>query len=239
MTTCDDETVERRLPDLSGGGDLITPELDESFPIKSERESHDIIARVEYDVHTALVRGLAAYVAGLESALAGRVMALERVLDDWAEHDDGSSLPPSAVVSAVEEGKYQDDTGMQFGSTTRLGPSGHDGVLVAVNTAIYKIEDLQITVMCADKVQRRGVRHMLEDAMFPNAWGPGFDLILTRYHNAMASYALTSMRQPDETATAQASIWPLTVKLKAWCPVYRLHRLPLARVIVKGTIRQR
>lgn len=236
MTTCDDETVERHLPDLSGGGDLIAPELDESFRIRGERESHDITARVEYDVHSAVVRGLAAYIAGLESALAGRVMVLDRVVDDWAEHNDGSAQPPSAVVSAVEEGKYQDDGGMQYGSTTRLGPPSPDKVLVAINTAIYRLEDLQISVMCADKVQRRGVRHMLEDALYPNAWAPGFDLVLTRYHSATASYALMTMRQPDETATAQASIWPLTVKLKAWCPVYRLHRLPLARVVARGTI---
>lgn len=235
MTGCDDDNLQRILPELDGD-DLHTPDADGAAILVKRRtdprENH-LSVRVELNEHDAVVHGIASYIATLETAIAGRHVSLSRVVTNWADHDDGGEIPaPSAVVNSTEVGRYDSVRS----TPQRIAADKHGKQTTLACTAIYALDELTVTVMCEDKVQRAGVRKMLVDAFSPVEWMSGFRLILPRYHNAVTEYLLVSGQQADATQTAQASLWPLTLRLHAWCPVYREHALPLARPIARGTI---
>ncbi len=234
-TDCDDDGEQRILPDLDGDE---TGSLDDGdgVLVTNPSEKHALTIRTDLDEHEALVHGLASYVARLESAIAGRYISLTRVVTSWADHDDGAVPAPSAVVMSTEIGRHLTDSGMGQGVPRRVGPDGHGRYFTVQATAMYKLEELQVQVMCEDKIQRTGVRRMLVDAFSPVEWMTGFRLVLPRYHGAIAEYLLVSGQQSDGASTAQASLWPLTLRLQARCPVYRLRALPLARLVATGTI---
>lgn len=233
MTICND--TERRTDPTIDGDDLRTPSAD-AVLVRTPTERHQRTARSEVDVHTAITTGLAAYISGLESAIDGRYIAITRVVADWADHDDGAVAAPSAAVYSTEVGRYQTDTAVSQGAPIPIGPDASGKVTALSAAAVYKLEELEVHVMCEDKLQRAGVRRMLEDAFAPVEWMAGFRLVLPRYHNAIAEYLLISAQQPDASNTAQASIWPLTMRLMARCPTYRVHVLPLARPVARGTV---
>jgi hypothetical protein len=77
-------------------------------------------------------------------------------------------------------------------------------------SGIYGLDELQIEVYCSDKVQRAGVRRMLEDALWPVEWMAGFRLVLPQYHNAIATFLPLSAQLGDSIETAMAGLRPLT-----------------------------
>jgi hypothetical protein len=236
MATCDNDRVHRDQPEFEDDGGIRTPDLDGAVLIRTPKQGSTLTVRADHDVHAAIVHGLASYVAGLTGSVAGRDVSLTRVVTDWADHDDGSVPPPSAVVNSIEIGSYSRDGMLGNSRGETLGYDGNNRVTTIVCTAFYTLNEVTVTVMCEDKIQRAGVRLMLEDAFSPVEWRAGFRLALPRYHGAIAEYLLVSAQQPDATAMAQAALWPLVMRLTAWCPVYRIHTLPLARPIVTGTI---
>lgn len=234
MTDCNDREI-REFPEIDGG--IVTPDDDgAAVLVTSPTDKRDLTARVELDEHSAIVRGLASYIAGLESAIAGRHIAMTRVVTHWADHDDGAVPAPSCVVQSIELGKYQTDTGLSKGPVRQIGADGHGKIAALRCDSMYRLEELMVSVRCADKVQRAGVRMMLRQAFAPVEWMPGFRLVLPLYHNAVAEYLLVAAQQADDSAQAQASVWPLVLQLHARCPVYTAHALPLARPIARGTI---
>ena len=236
MNSCDDDRVLRELPELDDDGGVRTNDPDGAILIRHPKQTYGLTTRADHDVHSAIVRGLASYIAGLDGVVAGRRVALSRVVTDWADHDDGQVPPPSAVVNSTEVGVYSTDTGLGQTRPEKIAADGNNRAVALICSATYELKELTVTAMCEDKIQRGGVRHMLEDAFSPVEWRAGFQLALPRYHSTVAEYALVSAQQPDATQTAQAALWPLVMRLMAWCPVYRVHVLPLARPIVKGTI---
>src|SRR5262249_6101967 len=131
------------------------------------------------------------------------------------------------------------DSGLSQGAPRQIGPNGSGQIDTLVCTAMYRLEEVQVAVWCEDKVQRAGVRRMLVDAFSPTSWMAGFRLVLPRYHGAVAEFLLVSGQQMDGPQTAQAGLWPLTMRLSARIPVYRAHSLPLARPSARGTITAR
>lgn len=237
MSTCDDDRVLREQPEFEDDGGIRTPDLAGAVLIRVPKQEHPLSARADHDVHTAIVHGLASYVAGLDGSIAGRSVTLSRVVTDWADHDDGSVPAPSAVVNSIEVGSYDTETGVNHSRPITIGPDEANGKMITlVCTSLYRLNEVTVTVMCEDKIQRTGVRRMLEDAFSPVEWRAGFRLVLPRYHGTVAEYCLVSGQQPDAAGTAQAAVWPLVMRLMSWCPVYRVHLLPLARPIVRGTI---
>lgn len=233
MTECDDDRARREMPVLDGAG-APTPDPDGAFLLEDPSDQPpELTARGESDVHAAIVEGLASYVARLEFAVAGRNIALSRVVTDWADHDDGPVPSPSAAVSSLEIGKYVDYAPAEVAV---LAPSTVGRRTTLVCTATYELEQITVQAMCEDKIQRAGVRRMLEDAFAPVVWMRGFRLVLPRYHNAVCSYSLVSGQQPDTQEMAAAGLRPLTMTLKATCCVYRVQDLPLAHPVLAGTI---
>lgn len=239
MTTdCDDDSVDRRLPDLGSGASGVIYDEDTAILVEDPSAKYGLTARADYDVHTALIRGLASYVAGLRHAIAGREIGISRVVTNYAEHDDGAVRSPSASVSSAEVGQYAVNSGMAPSRPIVIENVAHRANLVTTLTCsgLYEVTQIDVMVMCEDDVQRAGVRRMLEDAFWPVEWMSGFRLVLPPYHNVVSEFLCTSGQQADAADQAAAGIRPLTMRLAARCPVYRLHEMPLARPSVTGTI---
>jgi len=236
-TDCDDDRVERELPTIDGAGPA-TPDPDAAVLVTYPGDDPPLTARHELSVHDALAQGLAAYAMTLATSIDGRRVALSRVVGDWAEHDDGPVPAPTAMVGSAESGKYS-ELALGMAAPEVVAGDGTGRVIALTSSAFYELEELTISVFCEDKVQRAGVRRMLEDGMSPVDWMAGFRLRLPRYHNAVGQYLLIDAQQPDGTETAQTSMWPLVMRLTATCCVYQVRVLPLARIVAKGTIGRR
>lgn len=234
---CDDDRVEREIPTIDGASPT-TPDPDAAFLVTAPGDDPPLTARHEISVHDALCQGLAAYLMTMSTSIEGRRIALSRVVGDWAEHDDGPLPAPTAMVGSVEFGKYS-ELALGMAKPETVAGDGTGRVIALTSSAFYELEELTIQVFCEDKVQRAGVRRMLEDGLSPVDWMAGFRLRLPRYHNAVGEYLLVSAQQPDGTETAQASVWPLVMRLTATCVAYQVRVLPLARMVAKGTIGRR
>lgn len=165
-------------------------------------------------------------------------MELQSVVADWADHDDGDRPLPSAAVHSEERGVYE-ESGLKPGRPVVIDDSEPTSALTIVTTATYRLNELMVDVVCSDKVQREGVRRMLEDAANPVEWMGGFRLVLPSYHSAIAEFAMVACRFADDDPTVMQGMRVMQMQFTAWCQVYRLHRLPLARPQTRGTIRQR
>jgi len=237
MTDCDDDRIRREIPEFPGGG-VLSPDPESGTLITEALDQQPRTAREESDVHTAICLGLAGYLMTLSSAIDGRYIALSRVVGDWADYDDGPVPAPAATVGSIEMGTYS-ELSLGAAMPEKLGPDGKGRLVTLSSNSIYELEQLTVTVMCEDKIQRAGVRQMLEAAFAPVDWMAGFRLRLPRYHNAIAEYLLVGGQQPDASDTAGTSVWPLVMRLTAQCPVYHTRVLPLARPIATGTISSR
>jgi hypothetical protein len=229
MSTCDDDSVDRQIPAFQGVEPFTVPSPDASILVEHQTQDQRIklSARWDADVHSAVVEGLAAYVSGLQTAIAGRVIFITRVITHWAFPGDGPVQSPAGAVYSIETGVYE---GNQPGAPENIEAAHPNKRITLSSPAIYELDGLQVSVICEDDVQRRGVRHMLEDAFYPTTWMEGFRLILPRYHNAVAEFQLKGAQQPDASDEALSGRRPLVMTLKATCPVYRVHEMPLAHI---------
>lgn len=234
---CDDRQVRREIPALDGTG-IFTRDVDAAILVEYPDDRSPLTARSESDVHAAVCAGLASYLATLDDSIAGRSVALTRVVTDWPDSEDGSVPPPAARVGSAGIGKYADEGGLGVAKPVFIaGDTSLPGRVITLgNPSLYVLEDLQVDVYCEDKVQRAGVRRMLERGLNPVDWMVGMQLILPRYHSAVAEYLLLSAQQQDAGDSAMAGLWPLTLTLRARCPVYRAHVKPLAHPSVVGII---
>lgn len=235
---CDEDGVHREIPELDGASPATIQDPDAAILVGAPGDDPPLTARHELSVHDAICQGLASYLAGLSTSIEGRRVAISRVVGDWADHDDGPVPAPSAVVGSVEFGAYS-EIALGMSKPETVAGDGTGRVLALVCSSYYELEELTVQVFCEDKVQRAGVRRMLEDGCSPVDWMAGFRLRLPRYHNAVAQYLLVAAQQPDSTETAQSSVWPLMMRLTAGCSVYQVRSLPLARVSARGTIGRR
>lgn len=234
---CDDDRVQREFPDLSGGDPDQTPDPGDAILVTDPTATYAMTARQESDVHSAIVRGLAGYLSGLTYAVAGRVIMLTHIETNWADHDVSGYQPPTACVHSEEEGAYSDDVGMTIGAPEIVDERNAQRVLAVHTTSWYELSSLTVDVWCSDKIQRAGVRRMLEDAFSPVHWMAGFRLVLPRYHSAQMTYYCDKAKFVDSSENAAAGLWPLSMSLSATGPVCRLFEYPRARPIVTGKSR--
>lgn len=233
-TDCGDG-IEREIPELQAGSEIPAVSAADVSLITDPTAETELTAIATRDVHSAITHGLASYLYGLRATHAGRDVSLAWVTADWAEREDGTRPLPSAGVHSEEEGEYT-NVGMRPGNPVVLDASNPTSALCIVDTATYELASLMVDVMCGDKAQREGVRHMLEDAANPLTWMGGFRLVLHGYHNAVAEFSMLSCQFNDSAESAAANMWGLRMKFEARCQVYRLHRLPLARPQSRGNI---
>lgn len=235
MTTECGDGSEREIPELQAGGDYPAINAGDVSLVTDPTAKYPLSAIATCDVHSAITRGLAAYLFSLRASHAGRDVSLAWVTADWAEREDGTRPLPSAGVHSEEEGEYT-NVGMRPSDPEVLDASEPTSALCIVDTGTYELGSLMVDVICGDKVQREGVRRMLEDGSNPVTWMGGFRLVLRNYHNSIAAFTLLTCQLTDSPENAQANVWGLRLKFEAWSQVYRLHRLPLARPQSRGNI---
>ena len=234
---CEGDGVYRDLPELAGIGDgvLDVPDPAISFLVERSTDKWPLTARADHDVHTAITRGLANYLLTLDGAIAGRFTRLESVVADWADFDTGQRPLPSASVY-FDQGDLSTSSGHAPGRPRIVGYASTGRPITLTESAIFEADNLLVEVRCPDKELRAGVQKMLEDALWPVHWMSGFRLVLPCYHHAIATFLLTAATFADSETTAQQGLWPIRLRLRATCPVYRVHGLPLARPLASGSI---
>lgn len=213
-------------PFIYGGSD-VTPVLrPASMPTPT--------ARQECDARTAITRGLARYLAGLEvQGNAGRVLTFGgRVGESWADPEIQAQFP-SAVVLGIGPAQYD---------ASRLVPSTVGQLALPDGRAILASSELAMTVAldvwATDSRARAALVAGLEAALSPVEWRYGLLLDLPFYFGARASYEPQSIEYQDSEDGATRRYRRALITLAASVPVYRLVTLPGARLRQSITVEE-
>lgn len=182
----------------------------------------------ETDARTALARGLKEYLEQLQwTAQGGRHIRFERVLDVWAEPEDGKAGYPCAVVQGTGPGVYD---------ASKLSPSPSDkdrlpNGLYLVSPCEFT-QALKVEAWMVDPEERVAVVAMLEQAIIaPTSWMYGFRLSMPHYFGLVAEYEFTGLDYIDSEQDAVRRYRKAVVTLTGRVPVARVVALPLAVVV--------
>jgi hypothetical protein len=181
----------------------------------------------ETDARTALARGLAEYLAMLVfDAPAGRELRFDKVLDTWAEPEDGAKYP-RAVVQGVGIGVY-DASSLTPGQPTKRNklPAPDGRYLIS---ACSFVQDLSVEVWTNDPPARRTIVGGLESAFNPVDFMFGFLLELPFYFNERATYSLKDMAYQDSEQDAMRRYRKAVFTITGEVPVVNLFSYPLAK----------
>ena len=204
-------------PFLYGGTDVSPVLRPSAVPTPTTRQ--------ECDARTALTRGLARYLAGLEvQGNAGRVLAFGgRVYESWADPEVQATFP-SAVVLGSGPARYD---------ASRLVPSTVGRIALPDGRAVIAASEMELTlsvdVWATDSRARAALVGGLESALCPNEWRYGLLLDLPFYFGARAAYELTAVEYQDSEEGATRRYRRALISLVGTVPVYRLTMLPEAR----------
>ncbi len=201
------------------GGTDVTPVLRNNTPPV-------ITNRHETDARTALARGLAMYLRGLEfDGGAGRILAFgNRVFDSYADPEVQAAFP-SALVSSDTPGTYD---------ASRLTPGEPvDRVQAFEGNAIYAtsefVMDMVIDIWATEPRSRMALVAGMEQALSPTDWMYGLRLDLPFYFGARAGYELQSVQYIDSEESATRRYRRASMVVSGRVPVYRFAAKPLAR----------
>jgi hypothetical protein len=196
--------------------------------IADPRTQQVLTSRRDTDAHTALVRGLAEYVAGLSIDWGGRDVRFAAVVENYAEPEDGADYPRAAVYG---EGQGTYDASRFTPRPARadlISPIDDPGVYL-VTRSEYRLT-LLLEAWATDKEERAALRAMLEDALSPVEFMYGARLVLPHYHGMHADYELLTGQNQDDDATAIHRWRRATLRVAAQVPVVRPVSLPLLEV---------
>ena len=185
-----------------------------------------ITNRHETDARTALTRGLAYYLRGLEfDGGAGRILAFgNRVFESYADPEVQAAFP-SALVSSDTPGTYD---------SSRLTPGEPvDRVQAAEGNAIYStsefVMDMVIDIWATESRSRMALVAGMEQALSPVDWMYGLRLDLPFYFGARAGYELQSVQYIDSEESATRRYRRASMVVSGRVPVYRFAAKPLVR----------
>jgi hypothetical protein len=187
----------------------------------------EFTATQETDARTALTRGLAEYVSGLEwLESGGRYFKFERVFSSWAEPED-EALYPSAVVRADGQGEYLDSklTPAVQGNRKLALPDGR----YVVSSCEYML-DIVLEARTTDPEARAAITAMLERELSPVDWRYGLLLELPHYFNQRASFEPRGSTYLDAEDKSLQRLRIVTFALRACVPLTRLSTFPLAKI---------
>lgn len=169
----------------------------------------------ETDVHTAMARGLAEYLAQQTIEIGGRKLQLT-TYTTWAEPENQVSYP--AAVVGAEAGSY--DRGFTPSLAAQLTKTSS---LVAFTEFT---QDLNLEVWATDPKERSYLTAMVEEALNPVDWMYGMRLILPFYHGTSATYELLSSQYVDSSDDAMAKYRRAQFTIKGNVTAYRLLNFP-------------
>lgn len=185
-------------------------------------------ANRETDARTALSRGLAEYVQGLQIEFNRATYTFARVFENWAAPEDNATYP-SAVVYATGEGSY-DSSGFtpKINRRDRVPDHINGGFDPKngryVQTASELVQDVTVEIWANDTQERQALVAMLEDAMVPVDWRYGPLLEFPHYHNARASFEKLSLTYDDTEIDAIRRYRRATMIIRGKVPVVKIVR---------------
>lgn len=138
------------------------------------------------DLHTAMARGLAEYIAQQTIEIGGRKLRL-RTFTTWAEPEANVTFPAAGISAGV--GRY--DKGF---TPNTLESWPNDGTLMQFSEFS---QELTMEVWATDPQERAYLAAMVEEAMNPVDWMQGTRLILPFYHGITATYEMTTSQFQD------------------------------------------
>lgn len=202
------------------GGTDVTPVLRPDVP-------PTITNRHETDARTALTRGLARYLAGLEfDGGAGRILAFQgRVFESYADPETQAQFP-SAVVLSDQPALY-DASRLTPGAPVDRLPSTPEGNALLSTSELTL--DLTLDVWATENRSRSALVAGLEQALSPTDWMYGLRLDLPFYFGARAGYELLSVQYIDSEDSATRRYRRASLVVSGRVPVYRIVPLPVAR----------
>jgi len=181
----------------------------------------------ETDARTALTRGLAEYLSMLSfKAPGGRELRFDKVLDTWAEPEDGAKYP-RAIVTGTGSGIYDASSLTPDKPTTRNQLPAPDGRYL-ISSCVF-VQDLSVEVWANDPPARRAIVAGLESAFNPVDFMYGFVLELPFYFNERATFSLKDMAYPDNEQDAMRRHRNAVFTVTGEVPVVNLFTYPLAK----------
>lgn len=203
-----------------------------------EREPLKVTDRNECDAATALVRGMAQYLASLEITHLGTDLSFKSVVEEWPDVQDldFGGFPAASVQPIGEQGEY--DGSMQS-SAHDLEDIGDDKVRSVLKTANYRVP-ISVEVWETEKEHRIGICKALEEAFIPQDFRSGLVLRLPFAWNQHAKYTLVAGGPAGYAELQKTSIWIARFRLIGTAAVGRYQEYPKARpVIARGTVAAR
>lgn len=159
----------------------------------------------ECDTHTALTRGLAEYLAQLDSPQnkqSNQTLRFSKVVTDWADPEERAKDFPLAAVYTQEAGYFGPDDSFQ----------GRIKDVCGTSESIKVCNDFELTlvvdVFTTNKPERINMVMMLEDAFEPVDWMTGFRLHLPHYHGVHANFEMINLDYGEDSDKA-AKRWRL------------------------------
>lgn len=176
----------------------------------------------ETDVHTAMARGLAEYLAQQSIDIGGRKLSLT-TYTTWAEPESQVSYPAAAISAGP--GTYDRNL------SPNMGPKMVDDQRLISVTEFS--QELAIDLWATDPKERLYLVAMIEEALNPVEWMYGFRLQLPFYHNATAVYELLTSQYQDSSDDAMANYRRAAFSVRGTTTVYRLLTFPEAKPAFK------
>jgi hypothetical protein len=210
------------------GGSDVAPVLRPDVP-------PTITNRHETDARTALTRGLARYLRGLEfDAPAGRVLAFNgRVFESYADPETQAQFP-SAVVVSDNPASY-DASRLTPGAPVDRLPQTPDGNALLCTSELTL--DMTLDVWATENSSRFALVAGLEHALSPTDWMYGLRLDLPFYFGARAGYELLSVQYVDSEDSATRRYRRASLVVSGRVPVYRIVPLVPTRARANLSVR--
>lgn len=182
------------------------------------------------DTRTALTRGLAEYIEGLQIEQEdGRLVRFQKVFHTWAEPEEINAFP-SAVARTPTPGTY-DAKGFTPGVSVNCRIPKPDGRFLVTPSEF--VIDITLEIWATDPVERTTLVAALEDAFNPFTSQYGFSLQLPHYHNVRGTYEPLQMGYMDNEVAAIQRNRKAVFTLNGRVPLVRLTAIPEARPSVR------
>lgn len=206
----------------------LAPPIGRTRLMVQPSDKQELTSNQETDARTALARGIKEYLEQLQwTAQGGRHIRFERVLDVWAEPEDGKAGYPCAVVQGTGPGTYDASKFSPSPSDKDRLPSG-----LFLVSPCELVQAFQVEVWAVDPEERLAIVAMLESALIaPTSWLYGIRLSLPHYFGLVAEYEFTGLNYIDSEQDAVRRYRKAMVTLTGRVPVARAVALPLAVVV--------
>ena len=221
-----EQKVARRMPDYDRGAPLPVPA--QETELVTDRSRQQVLTdRVETDAHTALTRGLAEYLRGLEAiADGGNDLRFELVTADFPD-PEGDEDYPAAGIWSPNPGVY-DASNFAPGKPCIIADKS--GTLTGLQKSSELMLDLFVDVVCTDKNERTAVMAMLEQGFNPVDFMYGFRLVLPHYFGVHATYEPKGNQYADDDLSSIQNRRRARITVRANVPVITIVSGPRARI---------